>query len=86
MEIQGERGRGRPRLSVSLCRYRLVVHCVLSSPSYMVPEWQFVMDHAARYLVLLNSSINFIIYCLAGNQFRSVLLSTVTQSATPQES
>ena len=52
----------------------------------MVPEWQFVMDHAARYLVLLNSSINFIIYCLAGNQFRSVLLSTVTQSATPQES
>ena len=35
-----------------------------------------VMDQVARYLVVLNSSINFLIYCLAGNQFRSVLLST----------
>ena len=71
----------------SLCRFRLVVHCVLSSPSYAVPEWQFVTDLAARYLVLLNSSINFIIYCLAGNQFRSVLQSTFTseQSAIVQE-
>ena len=65
----------------------MVVHCVLSSPSYTVPEWQMVMDQVARYLVVLNSSINFLIYCLAGNQFRSVLLSTFTseESAILQE-
>ena len=32
------------------------------------------MDFAARYLAILNSSINFFIYCLVGTQFRSTLL------------
>ena len=56
----------------------MVILCVLSSYSnYSIPEWQLVMDQFARYLVVLNSSINFIIYCLAGNQFRSVLIGTL---------
>jgi len=68
-----------PRLILGIfeiSRFRVVVLCVLSSYNYSVPEWQWVMDQVARYLVVLNSSINFIIYCLAGKQFRCVLLAT----------
>ena len=52
----------------------MMVEC-FSSPagSYYGPEWQLVVDIIARYLAVINSSINFIIYCVAGNQFRSVL-------------
>ena len=41
--------------------------------SYYGPEWQLVVDILARYIAVINSSINFIIYCVAGKQFRSVL-------------
>ena len=40
---------------------------------YFVPEWQLLVDIIARYLAVLNSSINFIIYCVAGKQFRGIL-------------
>ena len=40
--------------------------------SYLVPESQLVVDMVSRYLAVINSSSNFIIYCLAGKQFRTV--------------
>ena len=52
-----------------------MVECFTSpAGSYYGPEWQLVVDMLARYLAVLNSSINFIIYCVAGKQFRSVLV------------
>ena len=55
-------------------RYNLMVECFNSSAaSYYGPEWQLVVDMLARYLAVVNSSINVIIYCVAGKQFRSVL-------------
>ena len=52
-----------------------MVECFNSpAASYYGPEWQLLMDMLARYLAVLNSSINFIIYCVAGKQFRSVLV------------
>ena len=41
--------------------------------SYFVPESQLVVDMVTRYLAVINSSSNFIIYCVAGKQFRTVL-------------
>ena len=38
-----------------------------------MPEWQVLVDVITRYLAVLNSSINFIIYCIAGKQFRAIL-------------
>ena len=56
------------------CRYNLIVKC-FNSPtgSYFGPEWQLVVDMLTRYLAVINSSINFVIYCVAGKQFRRVL-------------
>ena len=55
-------------------RYSLMVAC-FNTPAgrYVGPEWQLLVDMLARYLAVLNSSINFIIYCVAGKQFRSIL-------------
>ena len=58
-----------------ICRYNLMVECFTSpAASYYGPEWQLVVDMFARYLAVLNSSINFIIYFAAGKQFRRVTL------------
>ena len=53
-----------------------MVEC-FSSPAgeYFAPEWQMLVDLINRYLAVVNSSVNFIIYCVAGKQFRSVLSS-----------
>ena len=55
-----------------------MVDC-FNSPAgmYFGPEWQQLVDMIARYLAVLNSSINFIIYCVAGKQFRSVLVTVL---------
>ena len=44
---------------------------------YHIKKETYLLDFAARFLVILNSSINFIIYCLAGSQFRHNLLDMV---------
>ena len=50
-----------------------MVECFNSpAASYYGPECQLVVDMLARYLAVVNSSINFIIYCVAGKQFRNV--------------
>ena len=42
---------------------------------YLGPGWQNLMDLLSRYLAVLNSSINFALYCLMGRQFRRELKS-----------
>ena len=51
-----------------------MVEC-FNSPTgqYLGPEWQNLVDMMTRYLAVLNSSINFIIYCVADKKFRSIL-------------
>ena len=51
-----------------------MVDCFNSSVgTYFGPEWQHMVDIMARYLAVLNSSINFIIYCVADKKFRQIL-------------
>ena len=51
-----------------------IVRCHKAGCHYFAPTNQFLVDFIARYLAIFNSSINFIIYCLVGSQFRNVLL------------
>ena len=47
---------------------------------YKYPEWQLNMDIVSRFLMVINSSINIIIYCWSGKQFKAVLLSILTRN------
>ena len=40
---------------------------------YDVGKHIYIFDFMARFLVILNSSINFIVYCLVGSEFREQL-------------
>ena len=51
-----------------------MIRCFESSIGrYLGPAWQNLVDLMARYLAVLNSSINFSLYCLMGRQFRRQL-------------
>ena len=49
------------------------MRCFQSDIFYFAPLEQWLIDFVARYLVILNSPINFIIYYLVGSQFRKDL-------------
>ena len=47
---------------------------------YNYPEWQLNMDIVSRFLMVINSSVNIVIYCWSGKQFKAVLLSILTRN------
>ena len=49
------------------------MRCYEAGHFYFAPTTQWLVDFIARYLAILNSSINFFIYCLVGTQFRTTL-------------
>ena len=50
-----------------------ILECYESSCYYYLSPKRWAMDIIIRYLVMLNSSINFIIYCFVGSNFRNTL-------------
>ena len=53
-----------------------ILDCHQRQCRYYVSSERWVADSIIRYLVMLNSSINFIIYCFLGSKFRQTLLSS----------
>ena len=66
--------KGNCTSNLFLYRIPTILKCFESGTFYFPPINQWLVDFLARYLAILNSSINFIIYCLVGSQFRNVLL------------
>ena len=66
-----------PRMSLALYEVSTIpniVDCHKRMCTYYISSGRWVADIFIRYLVLLNSSANFIIYCFVGTNFRKVLL------------
>ena len=66
-----------PRLILGLIEVtelNTVKKCYEHSQDYELPKQTYILDFIARFLVILNSSVNFLIYCLAGSEFRSKLV------------
>ena len=53
-----------------------ILECHERKCRYYVSSERWVADSVIRYLVMLNSSINFIIYCFLGSKFRETMLSS----------
>ena len=66
-----------PRLALGLIEVTQlseVAHCFQQGLDYHLYKETYLLDFTARFLVIINSSINVIIYCLAGSQFRNKLI------------
>ena len=67
---------------VSLALYEVttipdILECHSRKCRYYISSQRWMADSIIRYLVLLNSSLNFIIYCFIGTNFRQTLLKSV---------
>ena len=55
------------------CRIPVILECSRNNAFYFAPLEQWLADFVARYLAIINCSINFIIYCVVGSNFRKDL-------------
>ena len=72
-----------PRLVLGLIevtQLSTVELCYQQGQDFNILKITYLLDFTARFLVILNSSINFIIYCVAGSQFRQKLMTILNLS------
>ena len=51
-----------------------ILDCYEKNCGYYITSSRWIADIVVRYLVLLNSAVNFIIYCFVGTNFRNTLM------------
>ena len=59
---------------IEVTKLNSVKKCYEHTQNYEVPKQTYILDFIERFLVTLNSSVNFLIYCLTGSEFRSKLV------------
>ena len=62
---------------IEVAQLREVEQCYENGLDYHVSKQTYILDFLARFLVILNSSVNFLIYCLVGSEFRAKLCSSM---------
>jgi len=69
-----------------LCHFpRLIINCteflwtnsIRMCESFMPPGWFLCLTSFMHWLLIVNASTNFLIYCFMGNKFKTVLMSMV---------
>ena len=73
-----------PRLVLGLIevtQLSTVELCYQHGLDFHIHKITYLLDFTARFLVILNSSFNFIIYCMAGSQFRHKLMAILNISS-----
>ena len=68
-----------------LLLYPTVNWCYNKDFDYHPSVYTYILDFIARFLVILNSSINFLIYCMVGSKFRTKLLEMLKVKQTSSE-
>ena len=58
---------------IEVTQLKTVEQCYEHGLDYQVSKQTYILDFLARFLVILNSSVNFVIYCLVGSEFRANL-------------
>ena len=69
-----------PRVSLSIYEVSTIpniLECYERNCRYYISSKRWLLDKIIRYLVILNSSINFFIYCFVGSNFRNTLNNVV---------
>ena len=56
-----------------------ILECYERHCPYHISKKRWLMDRMVRYMVMLNSSVNFSIYCFVGSSFRSTLRELITK-------
>ena len=62
---------------ICYCRVSRIINCFEEKGIYHIATWHINADFVARLCAIINSSVNFIVYCYAGKQFRSCLFHTL---------
>ena len=71
-----------PKMSLALFEVSTIpniLECFQRSCKYYISSGRWVADIIIRYLFLLNSCVNFIIYCFTGANFRRVLVAMFSE-------
>ena len=58
-----------------------IITCYEEKQTYHILTWHINLDMVARLCAVINSSVNFIIYCCAGKQFRACLANTFRRTS-----
>jgi len=61
-----------PRLLIN-CAEFLMTNSILMCSNFIPPAWFLCLTSFMHWLLILNASTNFIIYCFMGNKFKAVL-------------
>ena len=72
-----------PKMTLSIYEISTIpniLECFRRQCPYHISKKRWLFDSIVRYLVMLNSSINFIIYCFMGSNFRKTLMKIVLKT------
>jgi hypothetical protein len=54
-----------------------IIECQRNGITRYPPTWVYTLTSVSHFLLMVNSSVNFLVYCVAGTRFRRILISKI---------